>query len=317
MQYSYVNRRFVRERTLSHAVADAYEGLLPARRRPVWFLFLSLDPAEVDVNVHPTKIEVRLRRPREVHARILSATRQALRHARFIPQVQLSPPEGAEESARKDSIRSAIADFFAGQPASTGEAPQHEASPWGRAMQVHDAYIVEEVPEGIRLIDQHALHERILYEALRGRLASGPLTSQRLLVPELVDLAPAEMEAVLELKGDLARLGLELEPFGLGTVIVRAFPQLLGRFDGPGFLREVLQALQGPEGARGAQDRIEKLLKVMACHGAVKAGERLSAAQVRALLEQRPAQGADTCPHGRPTGILVSRSELERQFRRT
>lgn len=364
MQYTYVNRRFVRDRGLLHAVGEAYRGLMMSQRRPVCFLLLGVDPADLDVNVHPTKIEVRFRHAREVHGELLDAMREALRQAKLTPQVALTPQSGPDASAEaggegKDSIRQAIADFFAGhagreaplpsgaqsgtafnasKSASQAPAPQHWAPAGGRSpadtesavpaptltahyggcMQVLDTYIVEESPEGVRFTDQHALHERILYNRLRDRLGSGPPSSQRLLVPELVELPKAEFLAVLEMGDDLRRFGMEVEEFGESTLIVRAYPQVLGRFDGLTFFRELLDELEGPEGARRVDGRVDRLLKVMACRGAVKAGERLSAAQMRRLLDEREAAGqTDTCPHGRPTSILLTRQELEKQFHRT
>jgi len=330
MQYTYVNRRFVRERTLMHAIAEAYRGLLMPNRRAACFLFLTVEPAQVDVNVHPSKIEVRFRDARRIHAHVLSAMQEALRGADLTPQVSLRPGREGPEEERKAAVRSAVAEFFAGraeardapQPAGGGaRAPAEAPGPdvvYGNTAQMLDTYIVEEVPEGIRITDQHALHERILYEGLRRRLREGPLPGQRLLVPELVELPRAEFQAVLELRDELSRLGLEMEPFGERTLIVRSFPQVLGRFDGAAFFRELLDELEGPEGARRVDGRIERLLRMMACRGAVKAGERLSPAQMKALLRERARCGAcETCPHGRPTSIVITRRELERHFRRT
>ncbi|MDP6439154.1 MAG: DNA mismatch repair endonuclease MutL [Candidatus Brocadiia bacterium] len=365
MQYLYVNRRYVRDRGLLHAVAEAYRGLMMSQRRPVCFLFLTVDPADVDVNVHPTKIEVRFRHAREVHGSLLSAMRETLREAKLTPQVSLTPeadPARGREAAgdRSESVRKAIADFFAGQgedqvaarphgggfaapalrPGDASSLPQqppgHAASSpapspaqttpeqpplrahYGGCMQVLDTYIVEESPEGIRLTDQHALHECILYGRLRRQLESGPPASQRLLVPELVELPKAEFLAVMELAEDLKRFGMDVEAFGESTVIVRSYPQMLGRFDARAFLQDVLDELEGPEGTRRVDGRLEKLLKVMACRGAVKAGQRLSAEQMRRLLEEREAAGAgETCPHGRPVSIVIAQRELERQFGRT
>ena len=345
MQYTYVNRRYVRDRSLLHAVGEAYRGLMPAQRRPVCFLLLTLDPGDVDVNVHPTKIEIRFRHPHQVYSALLAAMRDTLRQASLTPQVALVPEEAPRADDRRDSIRQAISDFFAGRPAGTVEAPPPPgagrppaatapapapprpapAPPgpplrahYGGCIQVLDTYIVQEAPDGIRIIDQHALHERILYNALRRRIDSGPPASQRLLVPELVDLPRAEFLAVLEMAEDLARFGMQIEEFGESTVIVRSYPQMLGRFDGRTFFQDLLDEMEGPEGVRRVDGRLDRLLKLMACKGAVKAGERLSPEQIRRLLDQREEAGpADTCPHGRPTEILLSRAELEKQFRRT
>ncbi|MHC4788748.1 MAG: DNA mismatch repair endonuclease MutL, partial [Planctomycetota bacterium] len=146
----------------------------------------------------------------------------------------------------------------------------------------------------------------------------GRLDSQQLLVPELVELPQQEFYAVMDLKEDLARFGMDVEAFGERTVIVRSFPQMLGRFDGRSFFEELLAELEGPEEGRKVDARLEALIKMMACRGAVKAGQRLSADQMRRLLEDRREAGpTETCPHGRPTTILLTRRELEKQFRRT
>jgi len=338
MQYTYVNGRFVRDSTLLHAIAQAYEGLMIPGRRPVCFLFLTMDPGAVDVNVHPTKLEIKFRDTRQVHAVCVNAMRECLREASVIPQVTLAPQDA---QPAREQVRQAIGDFFAGRPAARLDAPgweprrggprgftpppsQEEApartpgAAFGPCMQVLDTYIVEETAEGINLIDQHALHERILYNRISRRLAEGGLASQQLLVPELVELPRQEFYAVMALKDELARFGLAIEAFGERTIIVRTFPQVLGRFDGRSFFQDLLDELEGPQGAQRVDGRLEKIVRLMACRGAVKAGKRLSPEQMRHLLESRADAGpTDTCPHGRPTTILLSRAELERQFRRT
>jgi len=343
MQYTYVNGRYVRDSNLMHAIAQAYEGLMIPGRRPVCFLFLTMDPGAVDVNVHPTKLEVKFRSAREVHAHCVSAMRECLREASVVPQVALRPPE--QEPAR-EGVRRAIGDFFAGRaaapqatlapleapgwtPARRGPrgftpAPREDVAPppprsaFGPCMQVLDAYIVEETPEGVNLIDQHALHERILYNQIRRRLEAGGLPSQQLLVPELVEMPRQEFFAVMALTEELGRFGMAIEAFGERTVIVRSYPQVLGHFDGRMFFQDLLDELEGTQGAQKVDGRLEKIVRLMACRGAVKAGKRLSPEQMRHLLESRADAGpTDTCPHGRPTTILLSREELERQFRRT
>ena len=341
MQYTYVNGRYVRDANLMHAIAQAYEGLMVPGRRPVCFLFITMDPGAVDVNVHPTKLEIKFRSTRDVHANCVSAMRECLREASVIPQVALSPQDG---DPARETVRQAIGDFFAGranarldergwEPArhppraftsapveeapEAGQRPVERRTSFGPCMQVLDTYIVEETPEGIQLIDQHALHERILYNQTRRRLEEGGLPSQQLLVPELVELPRQEFFAVMSLAEELARFGLAIEAFGERTVIVRAYPQVLGRFDGRDFFQGLLDELEGPQGAQKVDGRLEKIVRLMACRGAVKAGKRLSPEQLRHLLEARADAGpTDTCPHGRPTTILLRREELERQFRR-
>jgi len=203
------------------------------------------------------------------------------------------------------------------RPAGPVPAPEVRAR-FGNCIQLLDSYIVEEAGDAILLIDQHALHERILYERIRAGLTEGPLTSQRLLVPELVELPQPEFYAVMDLAEELARFGMEIEPFGERTVIVRSFPQVLGKFDGRTFFRDLMDELEGPDGARKVDGRLETIVKMMACKGAVKAGQRLGPEQLRRLLEQRnETEHADTCPHGRPTTIRLTRAELDKQFHRT
>ena len=341
MQYTYVNRRYVREKTLMHAISEAYRGLMKKNRRPVCFLFLTIDPGDVDVNVHPTKVEVKFRNSGDIHQRVVKAMRKNLRQAKITPQVNLSDKEEMSPEQRTESIRTAISDFFSGQeagpsrdgvsgesfavassgsPSPPDEAEVRPAEPtvrYGNTVQMLDCYIVEETPEGIRLTDQHALHERILYNRMKRDIQNAPLNSQRLLVPDLVELPKQEFYAVMDLQEDLARFGMEIEAFGDNTVIVRSFPQILGKFDARGFFEELLDELEGPKGARRVDDRLDRLLKMLACRGAVKAGDRLSPGQIKNILQQRREDGqTDTCPHGRPTSMILSRRELDKQFRR-
>mgnify|MGYP000883796011 FL=1 len=348
MQYTYVNGRCVRDATLLHAIGEAYSGLMTSGRRPVCFLFLTMDPALVDVNVHPTKMEVKFRHSRQVHAEVLRGIREALRGASLTPQVTLSADAPPAAAGHGEAVRQAITDFFqrpaptqppagvrarssggphAAPPSRPMPPPPRPAGPvpapevrarFGNCIQLLDSYIVEEAGDAILLIDQHALHERILYERIRAGLTEGPLTSQRLLVPELVELPQPEFYAVMDLAEELARFGMEIEPFGERTVIVRSFPQVLGKFDGRTFFRDLMDELEGPDGARKVDGRLETIVKMMACKGAVKAGQRLGPEQLRRLLEQRnETEHADTCPHGRPTTIRLTRAELDKQFHRT
>ena len=356
MQYTYVNRRYVRNSTLMHAIAEAYRGLIATGRRPACFAFLTIDPHTVDVNVHPTKLEIKFRRQSAVHQELLAALRDGLRHARLTPQVSL-PGEDAPPPETQGSVQQAISDFFAGSraarrdgpagsfvapsggtmrppapasgapqwhrepgPLPAGERPATTAPPprFGNCIQMLDSYIVEETEDGIDIIDQHALHERLLYNQISRRLEKGVLDSQQLLVPELVELPQQEFYAVMDLQEDLARFGMDIEAFGERTVIVRSFPQIMRRFDGKAFFEELLVEMEGPAGVRKVDGRLDRLVKVMACKAAVKAGERLSPEQLRRLLEQRAEYGpTDTCPHGRPTVLHLSRRQLDKQFRRT
>ncbi len=338
MQYTYVNKRYVREKTLMHAISEGYKGLMQRGQRPVCFLFLTMDPGDVDVNVHPTKVEVKFRESGEIHSRVVSAMRKTLRQAKLTPQVNLSEPESQDVEERSESIRNAISDFFAGRDSAAqsdkdtgsgerftgrreesvdGTARTEPDVHYGNTMQMLDAFIVEEAGDGIRLIDQHALHERILYNQMKTSLQEGPLNSQQLLVPDMVELSASEFYTVMDLQDELKRFGMEIESFGDNTIVVRSFPQILGNFEGETFFRELLDDLPEDAGNREVDGRLDELLKIMACRGAVKAGDRLSPKQIQKILQQRDESGrTDTCPHGRPTSIILSHRELNKQFGR-
>jgi DNA mismatch repair protein MutL len=182
---------------------------------------------------------------------------------------------------------------------------------------MHDLYLVVEVPEGVLVIDQHALHERILFDQLKRRLQSGPLETQRLLIPEPVDLTAEQAARTLEHRDALAELGLGVEDFGGGTVLLTSHPALLSRRSPSEVLRAVVEHLASQDRPPTREVLFNDLLSLMACHAAVRAGDRLTPEEIAALVEQRAlADDAHHCPHGRPTALLFSRRDLDRQFRR-
>jgi DNA mismatch repair protein MutL len=186
-----------------------------------------------------------------------------------------------------------------------------------KVLQLYDAYLVVETDEGMLVIDQHALHERVLFEQLKARLASGPLEGQRLLIPEPVDLTAEQAARLLEHREALADLGLCAEDFGGGTVLVTAYPAVLGRRPPGEVLRAVVDHLMTQDRPPRREALLNDVLSLMACHAAVRAGDRLTPEQVAALVEQRHLAGdAHHCPHGRPTALLFSKHDLERQFGR-
>jgi DNA mismatch repair protein MutL len=366
MQYLFVNGRWVRDRLLSQALQEAYRGLLLSGKHPVAFLFLELPPEAVDVNVHPTKAEVRFRQPEKVQQLVQAAVRRRLQGEDLtaplrIRQVPAPPAEQTDlpfvsgqktedlPQSRKDAKEEKkvahvpaaapqVKARSAGEGASVRPAaqahrqqapnPAAEAAPRPaaasaaaarplKAVQMHELYLVVEVPEGILVIDQHALHERILFEQMKRRLGSGRLEVQKLLIPEPVSLPPAQAALLLEHRAELAELGLEVDDFGGGTVLLGGYPAVLGKRPPRDVLRAVVEYLAGKERPPAREVLLNDLMALMACHAAVRAGDRLGPEEIRELLEQRHlAQDAHHCPHGRPSSLLFSKHELDRQFRR-
>ncbi len=184
-------------------------------------------------------------------------------------------------------------------------------------MQIHDRYLITETREGVTIIDQHALHERILFEQLRARIDAGALETQNLLVPEPVDLSPAEAAIALEHRDVLGQLGLRIEPFGGDTVLITGFPAMLANMNPGEILHALLERLVSGGGQPDRRDLLDDMLHTVACKAAIKAGDRLTAAEIAALLEQRhTVDDSHHCPHGRPTELVFTREELDKQFKR-
>jgi DNA mismatch repair protein MutL len=325
---------------------------------------LELPPDHVDVNVHPTKAEVRFRESSAMFHLVLSAIRSRLNEANLIPRLQLPDQSAAsvefgmqnslQEFALPPSLPTTTAaapqalvsppraDTF-GFPAPPArpfdaaafqappprdiaepiriEPPAQTPAPWNgaaKALQIHDAYLVLETADGMLVIDQHALHERILFEQFKIRLKRGPIERQRLLVPEPVDLTAEQAARALEAKAELAELGLEVEEFGGGTLLIHSYPTLLSRLTPVAILRAAVDFLAAQDRAPTREVLLNELMSMMACKAAVKAGDRLTPEQIAALLEQRHlARDTHHCPHGRPTSLIFSRKELDKQFGRT
>jgi DNA mismatch repair protein MutL len=345
LQHLFVGGRPFRDRSILHAVQEAYRGLLLSGRQPIAFLAFDLPPDAVDVNVHPAKMEVRFREPSRLYRLVLSALRTKFLAANVTTRLQ--PPAAiAAEVAEFQPFAPSIPDRFAapgprpswpGTPAGDdrvplADPPESLAPPaWElddaarpvaaaeRAVQMHDRYIVVETASGIEVIDQHALHERLLYEKFKTAVEAGGLEVQPLLVPEKVDLAPAELELVHEHAGTLERAGMRIEPFGGSTVIVTSKPALAGDTSAGAIVREVLDRLASTAASGGGTSMlVDEVLHGLACRAAIKAGDRLSEAEVAALVrERRIVAESHHCPHGRPTSLTLSRQDLDRQFRRT
>jgi DNA mismatch repair protein MutL len=351
LQHLFVAGRPFRDRSIIHAVQEAYRGLMLTGRQPITFLRFDLPADAVDVNVHPAKMEVRFREPARLYRLVLSALR-----TRFLaggtgtrlvpPTAQIQPPAVPQPSpsvasagpARvvADTTRQNAPRFWTDEVVMAAEPPRREAPPaWEtddaggrvsaaavhpeRAVQMHDRYLVVESGDGIEVIDQHALHERVLYERLKASVADGGLEVQPLLVPERVDLPPAELELVQEHAAALAKAGMRIEPFGGATVIVTSKPALAGDTPAREIVREVLDRLAAAASAGGSPALlIDEVLHGMACKAAIKAGDPLSQAEVDALVrDRRLVPESHHCPHGRPTSLTLSRRDLDRQFRRT
>jgi len=329
--YLFVQRRPVRDRLLRHALLDAYRDVLPRGRFPSAVLFLDLPPQAVDVNVHPAKWEVRFAEPSAVHRLVSRAVREALGERRWIvapaPAASASgPPEDRAPLAVR--VREAPSDWvFAGARAATpapAAAVEPSRVPGGPPVRLAElpligqllaTYLLVEAPDGLVLVDQHAAHERVLFERLRASWRERGVARQALLLPVPVELSPARAARLAE--ADLERIGFDVEPFGEGVLAVRAIPAELAGQDPAGLLRDVADQL-GPEpGDLRAPDAVDRLFASLACHAARRAGDRLNSGEQRALLAALDAiPWAPTCPHGRPVAVPIARSELERRFGR-
>ncbi len=351
-QYIFLNGRFIRDRFISHAIREAYRGLIEPNRFAVVFLFITMPFQDYDVNVHPTKTEVRFYNANFVHSQILGAFRERLLGTNLdvpaeLPAVPASAPiPGAPASGhRSRQITEAMAEFFrkhraehsqrrlefeskyhhaqapAVQPAISpppqAPPPAEPASAAKTFIQIHDSFIIAETDGGFVIIDQHALHERILYEDLHRRIHHGNLESQRLLIPQSFEVTQTQAALLEANAGLLERLGIELVPFGPRTLAVQAFPSLLAKADPADFILDLIDLLESRHTAPDPQALLEQALSMAACKAAIKAGQRLSDSEIEQLLARRlEADSASRCPHGRPTTISFSLKDLEKQFKR-
>ena len=325
-QFLSVRGRPVRDRMLSGALRAAYADAMASGRHAEVVLDIGCEHALVDVNVHPAKTEVRFREPGAARGLLVSGLRATLagaghRSSRAMAAevLEAARPEGPRRYQMDMASRPTHASMpgFAEAPAARVEVPVEvpEDAPLGAAVaHLHGNWIVAQTAGGMVIVDAHAAHERLTYERLKAQAAEG-LAAQALLVPEIVELG-AEADAVLEAADDLARLGLEVEAFGPGTVAVRAVPALLGQPDAAALMREVADLL-AERGAAAVRTRIDKVLATVACHGSVRTGRRLSAAEMNALLrEMERTPGSGTCNHGRPTWVELPVADIERLFGR-
>jgi len=388
-QYLFLNGRFIRDRSLQHALGEAYRGLLMTGRFGLAFLRLDMPPESVDVNVHPAKLEVRFQDASRLYSQLLGTIRDKFLTTNLTAKVAVGAPRSpfspsAGEWARPPvaGVEPAVQMQFGGpadapardamavgsrgdwlgrvSPDRAGAASATERSDWDPAgphapgtwraedwpagapyshtttesalhepraedfsaarlgaMQIHDRYLVTQSDEGIIVIDQHALHERILYEDLREKVTAGGVEAQRLLVPEPVTLTAGEAAVLLDASDALEPLGIRVEPFGGTTVLVTTYPAMLSNQGVAETLRSVVELLVSSDKTIERRDLVDDLLHMIACKAAVKAGDRLTPAEIHALVERRHlCQDAHHCPHGRPTALVFSRDQLDRWFKR-
>ena len=341
-QYLFVNGRPVRDRLLQGALRAAYADFLARDRHPTAALFIELDPRELDVNVHPAKAEVRFRDPGLVRGLIIGGLRHALAGAGhrasttvagaalggFRPEGQWRPsgpayrpgtpsPAWAGETAASDRLPGVAETSARFEPAPVEPLDLLEQPLGAARAQVHETYIVAQTRDGIVIVDQHAAHERLVYERMKVEMEGGAVSRQTLLLPEVVTLDPAEAERVSARAGELAELGLVLESFGPGAVLVRETPALLGDCDVQGLIRDIADDLSENGAPLALKERMGEICGTMACHGSVRAGRRLTAAEMNALLRQMEATPhSGQCNHGRPTYVELKLADIERLFGR-
>ena len=352
-QYLFVNGRPVRDKMLYGALRAAYSDVLSRDRHPAAALFLDCDPTLVDVNVHPAKSEVRFRDPGLARGLIVSGLRHALAEAghrasstvagatlgAFRPEptgasgarvYQMDRPSAAARALAYQAQAPGFAEMQQAysarvEPDPTGtdtqepDAPPATALPLGAARaQVHENYIIAQTETGMVIVDQHAAHERLVYERLKAQMADNGVASQALLIPDIVDLCEADCTSLLNLSDDLVRLGLAIEPFGPGSIAVRETPAILGQVNAEALLRDILDELADQGDSQTLKSRIDAILSRVACHGSIRSGRRMSGEEMNALLremERTPHSGQ--CNHGRPTYVELRLSDIERLFGRT
>jgi DNA mismatch repair protein MutL len=344
-QYLFVNGRPVRDKLLIGAVRGAYADYLPRDRHPIVALFVTLDPREVDVNAHPAKTEVRFRDPGLVRSLLFGALKEALARdgqraattggsatiAAFRPA---SAPRGWDwrrSPARPYTTGNVVgfaeaaqAAFDVGGPMADARATISEAAPdlldrpLGAARaQIHETYIVAQTRDGLVVVDQHAAHERLVYERMKTAIDRSGVARQILLIPEIVDLDESDVERLLARGEELARFGLVIEPFGPGAIAVRETPSMLGEIDAGALTRDLAEHMAEWDEALPLERRLLHVSATMACHGSVRAGRRLKPEEMNALLREMEATpNSGQCNHGRPTYVELKLADIERLFGR-
>ena len=337
-QFLFVNGRPVRDKMLLGALRAAYMDVLSRDRHPVAALFVDCDPTLVDVNVHPAKTEVRFREPGTVRGLIVSGLRHALadaghRASTTVANATLGAITKEPATARIYQMDrpsfSARSMTFQAQAPGFGEGPSarieplvenepHDLPLGAARAQVHENYIIAQTEQGIVIVDQHAAHERLVYEKLKTQMAENCVAAQALLIPEIVELSENEAQQLLEIAGDLSRLGLTIEAFGGGAIAVRETPAILGEVNAAAMIRDIIDELADQGDSASVKSRIEAILSRVACHGSIRSGRRMQAAEMNALLREMEATPlSGQCNHGRPTYVELKLSDIERLFGRT
>ncbi|KUJ78934.1 DNA mismatch repair endonuclease MutL [Ruegeria profundi] len=353
-QYLCVNGRPVRDKMLTGALRAAYFDFLSRDRHPAAALFIDCDPTLVDVNVHPAKSEVRFCDPGVARGLIVSALRHALAEAghrasstvanatlgAMRPEPALPAQPAAAQvyqmdrpsvAARQAAYRAQSPGFadlshdYSGsivEPAPAGpvvEEPLAQDLPLGAARgQVHENYIIAQTADGMVIVDQHAAHERLVYEKLKRQMAENGVSAQALLIPEIVELSEGDCARLMAVADDLSRLGLTLEPFGGGAIAVRETPAILGEVDARAMILDIIDELADQGESQTVQARIEAILSRVACHGSVRSGRRMRAEEMNALLREMEATPhSGQCNHGRPTYVELKLTDIERLFGRS
>ncbi|HXY22789.1 MAG TPA: DNA mismatch repair endonuclease MutL [Burkholderiaceae bacterium] len=342
-QFFYVNGRFVRDKLLSHALRSAYADVLHGSSQPMYCLFLRIDPAAVDVNVHPSKIEVRFRDASAVHQFVRHAVERALAPSATVPAAAAAPaierfsaaavpmrpgaaldrsvPARAEHApeyrpAATQALRDAV--MLASSATPTWDESVGTMPPLGFAIaQLGGVYVLARNAQGLVIVDMHAAHERVVYEGLKQALGTGEVAQQQLLVPHVFSASALDVATAEEHCATLARMGLDLRAAGPQHLTLRALPQLLAQAEAPALVRQILADLRQFGDERVLTERRDQLLATMACHGAVRANRALTMDEMNALLRQMErTERADQCNHGRPTWVQLGLSDLDRLFLR-
>ncbi len=345
-QYLFVNGRPVRDKMLTGALRGAYRDVMSRDRHPVAALFVECDPERVDVNVHPAKSEVRFREAGLARGLIVSGLKHALAEAGHrssttvseaalgsfraerpkAPIYQMDRPRreatgGLMPGFSESALASGRIEPDLGETVATNseDPPEYSTQPLGAVRgQIHENYIIAQTEDGMVIVDQHAAHERLVYETLKTRMAENGVPSQTLLIPEIVELPEHDIAALMDMAETLSNMGLDLERFGGNALCVRATPAILGEVDAAALIHDMVDGLSDLASASALEDRINAILSRVSCHGSIRSGRRMSAPEMDALLRQMEATPlSGQCNHGRPTYIKLQLSDIEKLFGRT